>query len=96
MYYVSDRKFLVIEQRSVEVAYYMMKFCEHYLRRFSVPRVLLCPTGIDSGCQVISGFGRHLGRTDTLGLDLMLVSTDDDRQNEFIVNFKSTRLWPCP
>ena len=69
-----------------------MKFCEHYLRRFSVLRVLLCPTGIDRGCQVISGFGRHLGMTDTLGLDLMLVSNNDNRQDEFIVNFKSTRL----
>ena len=69
-----------------------MKFCEHYLRRFSVLRVLLCVTGIDRGCQVISGFGRHLGMTDTLGLDLMLVSTDDNRQDEFILNFKSTRL----
>ena len=26
------------------------------------------------GCQVISGFRCHLGLTDTLGLDLMLVS----------------------
>ena len=42
--------------------------------RFSVPQVLRCPAGIDCGCQVISGFGRHLELTDTLGLDLMLVS----------------------
>ena len=63
----------------------MVKFCEHYLRRFSVLRVLLCPTVIDRGCQVILGFGRHLGMTDAVGLDLMLVSTDDDRQDEFIV-----------
>ena len=46
----------------------------YYLRRFSVPRILRCPSGIDRACQVISGFGRHLGLTDTLGLDLMLLS----------------------
>ena len=32
------------------------------------------PAGIDQGYLIISGFGRHLGMTDTLGLDLMLVS----------------------
>ena len=46
----------------------------YYLRRFSVPRVLRCPAGIDRGCWVISGFRHRLGLTDTLGLDLMLVS----------------------
>ena len=29
------------------------------------------PAGIDLGCQVIPGFGRHLGLTDTHGLNLM-------------------------
>ena len=29
-------------------------------------RVLWCPSGIDWGCLVISGFGHHLGLTDTL------------------------------
>ena len=38
----------------------------YYLRRFSVPRVLRYPAGIDRGCLVISGFGHHLGLTDTL------------------------------
>ena len=33
---------------------------------------LRCPVDIDRGCQFISGFGRHLGLTDTLGLDLKL------------------------
>ena len=46
----------------------------HYLRCFSVPRVLLRPAGIDRRCQVISCFRRQLGLTDTLGLKLMLVS----------------------
>ena len=46
----------------------------YYLRHFSVPRVLRCPTGIDRGCQVTSDFRRRLGLTDTLGLDLMLLS----------------------
>ena len=38
------------------------------------------------GCQVISGFGCHLGLTDTLGLDLMQVPDKmnaDARQDEF-------------
>ena len=45
----------------------------HYLRCFSVPRVLLRPAGIDRRCQVISCFRRHLGLTDTLhaGIDPM-------------------------
>jgi len=42
------------------------------LRRFSFPRVLRCSAGIDFGCYVISGFGRHLGLCDTLSLDVML------------------------
>ena len=42
--------------------------------RSSVPRVLPFPAGVDRGCQVISGCGRHLGLTDTRGLDLMLLS----------------------
>ena len=46
----------------------------HYLRRFSVPRLLRCPAGTDCGFQVISCFRRHLGLTDTVGLDLMLAS----------------------
>ena len=46
-------------------------FCVPF-RRFSAPGVLLRPAGIDRRCQVISGFRRHLGLTDTLGLDLML------------------------
>ena len=29
---------------------------------------------IDCGCQVVSGFDCHLGLTEALGLDLMLVS----------------------
>jgi len=41
---------------------------------FSVPQVLQRPASVDQGCQVISGFGRGLELTDTLGLDLMLVS----------------------
>ena len=41
---------------------------------FQFPRVWRCPAGIGRRCQVISGFGHHLGLTDTLGLDLMLVS----------------------
>ena len=44
----------------------------YYLRRFLVSRVLRCPAGTDHGCQVSSGFGRHLGLTDTFGLDLKL------------------------
>mgnify|MGYP006964525780 FL=1 len=31
------------------------------------------PAGIDRGCQIISNFGRHLGLSDTLGLDLKLL-----------------------
>ena len=46
-------------------------------------RVLRCPTGIDRGCQVISGFRRHLELTDILGLDLMLVSIRCQIRYEF-------------
>ena len=41
------------------------------------PAGLRCPAVIDRGCSIISGFRRHLGPTDTLGLgglDVMLVS----------------------
>ena len=46
----------------------------YYLRCFSVPWVLRRPTDIDHRRQVISGFCSHLRLTDTVGLDLMLVS----------------------
>ena len=39
----------------------------------SVPRILRCPAGIDRGSQVISVFCSHLGLTDTLDHDLMLL-----------------------
>lgn len=39
---------------------------------FSVPQVLRYPVYIDRGCQIMSGFGRHLVLTDILGLDLMM------------------------
>ena len=51
--------------------FYCVQQNAFYLRRFLVLRVLLCPSGIDRGCQVISGFRRHLGLTDTRGLDPM-------------------------
>ena len=38
----------------------------YYLRRFSFPRVLLCPAVNDGGCEVISDFGRHLRLCETL------------------------------
>lgn len=38
---------------------------------YSVPRVLRYPSGIARGGKVISGFGRHIGLTDIIGLDLM-------------------------
>ena len=41
---------------------------------YVVPRVLWCPAGIDLECQVISGFRRHFGLEDTLGLYLVPVS----------------------
>ena len=46
----------------------------YHLRRFSFLLVSRCPAGIDRGCLVISGFGRHLGLCDTISLDVMLVS----------------------
>lgn len=46
----------------------------YYFRRFSFPRDLRCPAGIDSGSYVISGVGRHLGLCDTPSLDVMLYS----------------------
>ena len=42
--------------------------------RISAITSFFSPTGIDRGCQVISGFGRHLGLTETrshAGIDLM-------------------------
>ena len=45
----------------------------YYLRHFSVPRVLRCPTGTDRGCLVISGFRRHLGLTDKMPDKMNLV-----------------------
>ena len=53
---------------------YCVQLIAWYLRHFSVPWVLRRRAGCDRGCQVISGFGRHLGLTDTLGLDLTFES----------------------
>ena len=52
----------------VEIPHICIRQNVYYLRRFSVPRVLQRPAGIDGGCQVISGFRRHPGLTVTLGL----------------------------
>ena len=41
-------------------------FCSH--------KVLRCPMGIDLECYVMSGFRRHIGLCNTLGLDVTLVS----------------------
>lgn len=45
---------------------------------FFIPAVLQCTPGFDRGCQVTAGCGRHLGLTDTPGLDLMLVTMPDN------------------
>ena len=80
-------------------SHYCIWFC--FCICFSVLRVLQRPTRIDNRCQVISGFGHHLGLCAILSLDLMPVSIRYQTRwilsisNYFIVNFKSTRLWPC-
>ena len=55
-----------------ETASFCVRQNAYYLRRSSVPRVYDVPRL--SIADVISGFRRHVGLTDTLGLDVMLVS----------------------
>ena len=54
-------------------------FCSH--------KVLRRPMGIDLECYIISGFRRHIGLCNTLGLDVLLVSIQ--RQTRLFVKSMS-------
>ena len=80
--------FIIIALDRTHTIYFVFQSSGFY----NIPRVLIA--------EVISRFRRHLEVTDTLGLDLMLVSIRcqtrrnlDHLKLLYIVNFKSTRLW---
>ena len=66
---------MIIAFDRTQTVYIVVKSCGSY----DVLRVLIVDA---ERCKVISDFGRRLGLTDTLGLDLMLVSSRC-QQDEF-------------
>ena len=66
--------------------------CGSPLCCFSVPWALRCPAGIDRECRGSSGLGRHLGLTDKVGPDLMLVAIWVPDK----INSESQKLLYCP
>ena len=67
----------VLRDHHSNVYIYCARQNAYYLRRFSFPRILRCPAGIDRGCWVISGFGRNLGLTHLASMSCWQRSDDD-------------------
>ena len=61
--------------------FHCVRLNAYYLRRFPFPQVLRCPKGYDSGSQLISGYGCHLGLTHLTSISCWYRS--DARQDDY-------------